>query len=67
MFSSSEVYDRAVRISVLFFEDKTRFIIYLHTLTAHKVSYNTHSLFVLSEGDTKFELLFTTLNDKFLA
>jgi hypothetical protein len=39
----------------------------LHTLTAHKVSYNTHWLFVFSEGDINFELLFTTLTDKSLA
>jgi len=39
----------------------------VHTLTAHKVSYNTHSLFVLSEGDINLELLFTALNSKFLA
>lgn len=45
---------------------KSGTLIYVHTLTAYQVSCNVHWLFVSSNVDPNFELLFTTQNDAFL-
>jgi hypothetical protein len=69
LYFSILTFLRGLRIHPFFSspsEGKSRYSVYLHTFTAHKVCYNMHYLFTFSKSRSNFELLFTTQGGEFL-